>query len=257
MGGKRFLAVDQGNSFFKLSLFQGDRLEEVCRVPSEAAEDIFPLLERLNPDCGAFCSVGRIDSRIVESLRLSLDGNLLILSHSTPLPISIEYSTPATLGLDRIALAAGAAATCPQGCSMVADAGTAVTLDVLMAAASGSSSRQKPVFMGGRISPGMWLRFESLHQFTSALPMVNAAGALPVAGYSTETAIRSGVVLGLADEIAGTFRQYQESFGCSRLLLTGGDANILIKLISSHISAVHEPDLMAKGLLYIYNYNEI
>lgn len=259
MRKKRFLAVDQGNSFFKLSLFQGERLEAVRRIPTDAVEDIFTLIECLKPDCGAFCSVGKIDSRIVESLRLSLDGNLLILSHSTPLPIEIEYSTPSTLGLDRIALAAGAAATCGVEGLVVADAGTAVTLDVVMPRdkQGASSGQPSPTFVGGRISPGVWLRFESLHQFTSALPMVEAVGPLPLAGYSTETSIRSGVVLGLADEIAGTFSQYQESFGCSRLLLTGGDAHLLIKLLSSRIPAVHEPDLMAKGLLYIYNYNEI
>lgn len=247
MDANRFLAIDQGNSFFKLTLFVDDKVEKVSRISTDDAEEVFAVVERWKPVCATFCSVGRIDSRMVESLRMEVDGNLLVLSHSTPIPIKILYSTPSTLGLDRIALAVGAHSLCSEENVMVVDVGTAVTLDVI---------NSGPAFCGGRISPGLRLRMESLHQFTAALPLVNAEGPLPVAGDSTETAIRSGVVLGLADEIVETFRCYKESFGCRRLLLTGGDANLLYNKISSRIPAVHVPDLMAKGLLYIYKYNE-
>ncbi|MDE6380975.1 MAG: type III pantothenate kinase [Muribaculaceae bacterium] len=245
---RRFLAVDQGNSLLKLTLFEGGEPTEACRFAGEIGEDVFSVLERWKPDCGAFCSVGRIDSRLVESLRIALDGRLLILSRSTPLPIGIDYGTPATLGLDRIALSAGAAMLYAGETVAVADAGTAVTLDVV----DGT-----PAFRGGRITAGIRLRLEALHDRTSALPLVDTQGALPTAGDSTETAIRSGVVLGLADEITETFRQYRETYGCTRLVLTGGDAGLLGACIKSRIPADHVPDLMARGLLYIYNYNEI
>lgn len=243
----RFLAVDQGNSFFKLSLFEGERLLEVCRIPADDLDDVFSIIDAWKPECGAFCSVGHIEPRTLESLRLALDGNLMIMSRSTRLPIHIEYSTPETLGLDRIVLASGAVAICGRENVMVVDAGTAVTLDLV-------SSR--PSFAGGRISPGLRLRLQSLHRFTSALPLVSADGPTPMTGDSTETSIRSGVIMGLADEIVETFRQYQKSFGCTRLLLTGGDAEILYNRISSRIPADQVSDLMARGLLYIYNYNE-
>ena len=248
MGQKRFLAVDQGNSLLKLTLFEGGELKEMCRFFEEAVEDVFSAVERWNPDAGAFCSVGKIDSRMVESLRLALDGRLLILSRSTRLPIRIDYATPSTLGLDRIALAVGASMLYKGETLMVGDAGTAVTLDVL-------DSDQ--TFRGGRISPGLRLRFESLHAHTSALPLLDANGELPLVGDSTATSIRSGVVLGLSDEIVETFRQYKNSFGCSRLVLTGGDAGVLADCINSRIPVCHVPDLLAKGLLYIYKHNEI
>lgn len=255
---QRFLAVDQGNSFFKLSLFIGGRLEEVCRIPAAEADEIFAVVDSWSPDCGCFCSVGRIDSRLVESLRLAVGGNLLVLSHSTPLPVGIEYSTPSTLGLDRVALAAGASSLCGGENVIVVDAGTAVTLDVVVAhGPADEAGGLSATYKGGRIAPGLRLRFESLHQYTAALPLVDSEGEIPLAGDSTATSIRSGVVLGLADEIVETFRQYSHAFGCTRMLLTGGDAQILIKLISPRIPAVYVPDLMAKGLLYIYNYNEI
>lgn len=245
---RRFIAIDQGNTLLKLTLFEGVEVIGTYRCQAESMEDIISMVDRWRPECGAFCSVGRIDPRMVESLRLALDGRLLILSRATALPIGIVYGTPSTLGLDRIALAVGAAMMYEGETLMVADAGTAVTLDVV----DGT-----PAFRGGRITAGMRLRFEALHSRTSALPLEEAEGSIPMAGDSTETAIRSGVVLGLADEITETFRQYRESFGCTRLVLTGGDAGILARRINSRIPADHVPDLMARGLLHIYNYNEI
>ena len=248
MEDRRFVAIDQGNTLLKLTVFEGNEPQEVFRISVDAEDEVFSFLERWKPECGAFCSVGKIDSRMVESLRLSLHGRLLVLSRTTPVPVGIDYATPSTLGLDRIALAVGAAALYKGKTIAVVDAGTAVTLDVVDAS---------PAFKGGRITAGMRLRFEALHAHTSALPLVEAQGPLPMIGFSTETAVRSGVVLGLADEITETFRQYKESYGCERLVLTGGDAGCIFACINSRIPADHVPDLMAHGLHHIYKYNEI
>lgn len=244
----RFIAIDQGNSLLKLTLFDSGMPVDTCRFSGNAMEEIFSVVDRWKPECGTFCSVGKIDSRMVESLRLALGGNLLIMSRSTRIPVKIDYDTPDTLGLDRIALASGAAMLCKGEDVMVVDAGTAVTLDVV---------DSTPAFKGGRITAGMRLRFESLHSYTAALPSVDSSGPLPVIGSSTDTSIRSGVVLGLADEITETFRSYKDNYGCTRLLLTGGDSRLLYDCIDKRIPADHVPDLMAWGLLYIYKYNEI
>lgn len=248
MEKKRFLAVDQGNSLLKLTLIEDGETRENCRLSMDTVEDIFSIVEDWKPTCGAFCSVGKIDSRMVESLRIALDGRLLVLSRSTRIPIGIDYATPSTLGLDRIVLAVGASELFKGESLMVVDAGTAVTLDVV---------DSTPCFRGGRITPGIRLRIESLHANTSALPAIEVEGPLPIVGNSTSTSIRSGVVYGLSDEIIETYRQFKKQFGCSRLVLTGGDAGLLANCINSRISADHVEDLVARGLLYIYKYNEI
>lgn len=246
MSRRKFLAVDQGNTMLKLTLFNDGEPSRVCRFSADALEDVFAILEQWGPHCGAFCSVGNINPRMVESLRIALDGQLLILSRSTRLPISIDYSTPSTLGLDRVALAVGAAMHYKGETLMVVDAGTAVTLDVV---------DSSPAFRGGRIAPGVRLRFESLHSHTSALPLLSADGPIPLLGDSTATAIRSGVIAGLSDEIVETYRQYKNCYGCDRLVMTGGDSGLLADCIKSRIPVDHVPDLMAMGLLYIYKYN--
>lgn len=243
----RFLAVDQGNSFIKLSLMEGGLTVSSCRLRSGDSDAVMAFIDLWRPDCGAFCSVGRKDARLLESLRLALSGPLLILSHSTPLPLKVEYDTPDTLGLDRLTLAAGAASMFPGETLAVVDAGTAVTLDVVGAA---------PSFLGGRISAGLRLRIDALHSHTAALPVVPVVGDTPLVGRSTDTSLRSGALLGLAGEISETFRQYSAAFGCSRLLLTGGDADAIAPRLSSDVAALTVPDLMARGLLDIFIYNE-
>lgn len=247
MGHRRFIAIDQGNTRLKLTLIDDGETKESRGFSPEAMDEVFSTVEQWNPDCGAFCSTGRIDPRTVESLRMALGGRLLVLSRHTTLPIGIDYGTPGTLGLDRVALAAGAARIYPGEGIAIVDAGTAVTLDVVDMDAT---------FRGGRITAGMRLRFEALHTYTAALPLIEADGPVPVAGDTTATAIRSGVVMGLADEITETFRQYKENYGCARLALTGGDAGVLAEHIKTRIPADLVPDLMAQGLLYIYKHNE-
>lgn len=243
----RFLAVDQGNSFVKMYLMENGATVGSCRLDAGDSDAIVSFVDAWKPDCAAFCSVGRKDARLLESLRIALPGSLLILSHSTPLPLRVNYDTPDTLGLDRIALATGAAAMFPGESLVVVDAGTAVTLDVV---------DSSPAFDGGRISAGLRLRLDALHSHTAALPRIPLLGDTPVAGLSTITSLRSGALLGLAAEISETFRQYSASFGCSRLILTGGDAESLAPRISSDVPAVTVPDLMARGLLDIFIYNE-
>lgn len=245
---RRFAAIDQGNTLLKLTLLEGAEVKEFRRFSPEATEDVIATLEQWGVECGAFCSVGKLDPRLLESLRLSLDGRLLVVSRYTPVPLKVVYATPETLGLDRIVLAAGAGLLYPGEAVAVGDAGTAVTLDVI----DGS-----PAFLGGRITAGMRLRFESLRAQTASLPLADPDGPVAVVGDSTLSAIRSGVVMGLADEITEAFRQYQERYGCRRLLLTGGDSYLLSEYIQTRIPVDLVPDLMAFGLLHIYNYNEI
>lgn len=246
------LTADQGNTALKLSVWdaQADPSDPLC-VPADHAvfgpddaEDIFAWVERKAPCAAIYCSVRGIDPRMVESLRQLSDDNLTVLTHSTPLPVGIRYATPATLGMDRVALAAGAAALYGAQRCMVADAGTALTLDLV---ADGT-------FGGGRIAPGMRLRFEALNRYTSRLPLVSPTpGGVPVCGDDTHTSIASGVLRGMAAEIAGAMASYSAAHG----LLTGGDAGLLMPLLPEGCGVEHAPHLMSRGLLAVLRHNDL
>lgn len=199
-----------------------------------------------------YCSVGRMDARLVETLRHMTTAPVEVLTHTTPLPFAVDYGTPATLGLDRIADAAGARTLLAEDeGALIVDAGTCITLDVL----DGSHT-----FRGGNISPGVDMRFCAMHAYTDSLPKVGADGDTPTFGYDTVTALRSGVLFGIAYEIAATMSCAKRLYNVSTLILTGGNASLLSYLLKDHcnndIRLLSEPNLPDIGLELIFRHND-
>jgi type III pantothenate kinase len=127
----------------------------------------------------------------------------------------------------------------------VIDAGTAITYDLVTADAC---------FVGGNIAPGLSLRFKALHEHTGRLPLVQPDGDIPVVGYDTTTAIRSGVVLGLLGEIRNYIAELKVSHPNLVVYLTGGDGNVLHQLLGDE-DIIYYEHLAAEGLNRIYLYN--
>lgn len=237
----KLLTVDRGNTAAKICVFDNyDCLESVIS-DSLSIESVVPLLERHSVDGAAYCCVGRNDVRFIESLRLMLEAPLLLLTHSVELPFKVDYT--ASLGLDRIAAAAGALALYRRP-TLIADAGTALTLDLV--ADNG--------FRGGNISPGMVLRFKALNDFTNDLPLVGYDGTSRLLGHDTESAIRAGVVNGIVAEISSTFAALKTEYPDLLLVLSGGDADILARNINE-TEMVVDHDIVGRGLVKIFNYN--
>ncbi len=141
------------------------------------------------------------------------------LDHNTPIPIRNRYSTPETLGADRLAAAIGAYFECQhiRGShkpTLVVDMGTAITYDFITEGGE---------YIGGNISPGVEMRLRALHEFTSQLPLVAKDGPHPPIGLSTETAIRCGVLDGVKHEVQGYIRQHLARQPQLLVFLTGGD----------------------------------
>ena len=245
--GMRILTIDQGNSSAKAVVWEGNEPVISARIFEMSIEELLPLLESGEIDGCAYCSVGHKDAKFMETLRRMLEGRLLVLTPSTPLPIGVRYASCSTLGNDRVAAAAGAALLFPGEGLLVADAGTALTLDVV---------DSEGCFRGGNISPGLRMRFTSLHEATDRLPEVTEEGDVPTFGYDTTTAIRAGVAMGMTAEIRYAFEAARRLYGCGRLLLTGNDAPLLSELLKRDgIEGVADPNLVGLGLLSIFRYN--
>lgn len=261
------LTIDQGNTSTKLKVFRDSRELYSSRHENIDYSLLEDLLKTHGVSCAAYCSTSHIDVRLIESLRNILQQSaaetvnygkeVLVLSSNTPLPIDISaYRTPHTLGVDRIAAMCGAAKLFPTENLLVADAGTAITIDVL---------RGGKHFMGGNISAGVAMRLQALHEYTAALPPVTTEGETPEFGVNTETALRSGALHGVADEILAAYTRAVRYYGCDfRVLLAGGDAAMIYKsptnieafnsLSSTSIELI--PDLVSIGLISILEYNE-
>jgi len=172
-----------------------------------------------------------------------LKANVMNLTASTPLPITIGYDTPETLGVDRIAAAVGAYTLYPGEEVLIADIGTAATYDRLTA---------DGCFAGGNIAPGIGMRLRALSRFTARLPLIDSKGRTQLFGTSTETAMRSGAVNGIVAEINYYFSQLPKG---ARLLLAGGWAQD-IECRIKELNPQTVPMLVSIGLNRILSYNE-
>lgn len=165
-----------------------------------------------------------------------------ILDMDSPLPFTLAYRTPETLGRDRIAAMAGALGEGFHAPLLVIDAGTCITLDFLDAQGR---------YQGGSIAPGIGMRARAMHEYTHRLPLVlwNADATLP--GQDTISCLNAGAFLGAVSEIEGMVARYQADYGEMPVLLTGGDAPFLASRLKCPIFVF--PDLVLTGLNTILN----
>lgn len=215
-----FGIVDIGNTFAKVGLFEGNELIEVNTGLEIEALDDFLSLKKVKK--AIISSVTRNQEEL-EAIFEQVSFDKLILNPSTALPINKDYETPETLGSDRLAAAVGANFLYPDTNCLIIDMGTAIKYDYV------SVDNGIGTFRGGIISPGMRIRFESLHTFTKRLPLVAAegippGGAPPLIGKNTKACIQSGVVNGIIAEVNGMIENYRKSGKC-QVILCGGDAS--------------------------------
>ncbi len=186
------LTIDQGNSSAKVAVWDGNRLIHYESHITLGDDEINSLVARYDIDRAMYCSVAD-QQELLASLLASAGIKARELTQMTAVPLTIDYATPSTLGVDRIAAAVGAASLHPGKELLVVDAGTAVTYDRVTA---------RRHFTGGNIAPGIGMRLKALHAFTARLPLVSSRGETRLWGNSTESAMRSGAVNGVVAEIS-------------------------------------------------------
>ncbi|WP_088891519.1 pantothenate kinase [Leptolyngbya ohadii] len=123
-----------------------------------------------------------------------------------------------TLGIDR-ALALWGAAVRYGLPALAIDGGTALTF-------SGANAQQE--FIGGAILPGLGLQRRSLSDQTAALPFVKSNDAPPRWAKSTAEAIQSGIFYTALAGIREFVQDWRQQFGKGAIVLTGGDAELLM-----------------------------
>ena len=162
------------------------------------------------------------------------------LSNNSNLPFTIPVGKPETVGADRLALCAAATYLFPQKNTLAIGLGTCITYNFL---------NKNHQFLGGSISPGLEMRFRSMHNQTALLPLVNMEWNFPLIGYDTKTNLLSGVAWGMAKEIDGIIDAYEEKFNDFNVILTGGDTLHFAPLLKKQIFA--DSNLIFKGLYAI------
>jgi len=236
------LCFDFGNTRLKCAVFDDRSLREVIVLENDSAETIEELIKTYRPAKTLLSSV--IDHNQEMETILKATTRFHKLDHHSKIPITTPVGKPETIGADRLGLVVAAVDIFPNKNNLVIGLGTAITYNFI---------NKYHEFLGGGISPGMEMRFKSLHTFTALLPLVEKDWNLPLVGYDTRTNILSGVILGMAKEIDGMIDAYAEKYGNFNVLLTGGDAPYFVYHLKNKIFA--DPNLIYKGLYAISEVN--
>ena len=252
---KRILTVDQGNSCLKLTLFEDSVVKDRLLVPGKSVSSLADALRRFSPDGGIVCSTSDNLEALKTEWRRLTSAPLLAVGRELKMPVDFSAYKSDSLGLDRLALMAGASLLYPGVSVLVIDFGTALTCDLV---------DKEGKFVGGNISPGLDMRFKALNNFMAALPLVEKREDCPRWGRDTVSAIQAGVRWGIIAEAVEAVSDAAGEQDARLCLLTGGDAplfyppvkDIVSNKIGKHIDVALVADLLAFGLLYIYNLNE-
>ena len=237
-----FLTIDSGNSRTKCVVY--DTQGKMMTSETFAEDHINDLFVWIKDKKVKHAIVSVTGKNILNFSDFDLAGKVIELSHETRLPIKIVYKTPETLGRDRIAAACGAHALYPERNCLVVDAGTCMTVDLVLASG---------IYLGGNISPGLSMRLRAMHEETARLPLVEPGWPELEFGDSTLHALQNGACLGMVMEIEGLLNRAKEAYGEVSIVITGGDAGFLANQKESWIFA--EPELVTLGLFQILYFN--
>lgn len=228
---RELLAIDMGNTLTKVGYFRNQILSKTWTCKPEGLRQLAGEIIRNIPIDHSF-TVGWASVNQDEAIqnwdiwnRFEVPPLFQSINHSYPFPIQNLYQTPETLGMDRILAVVGALGKISAPPVLVIDIGTAVTYDVV------DKARR---YLGGGISPGMRMRFQALSTFTARLPLIQPENNFSLVGNSTHESIRSGVVNGLLEELAGIIQRYKLEFSEEIVvILAGGDASFFEKRLKS------------------------
>lgn len=237
---KKYLLIDNSNSRTKFLISVDGRVEGLPVVipTAEISKELVFKLLGVNVFDGVVVSSVVPDScRILERCFDCSVHN--IGQHSAPM-LKFDYPGLATLGADRIVNVLGAVVDGAVP-SIVVDAGTAVTYDVVI------ERDGMPVYIGGAISPGLSAFTGYLHARTAQLPAVSLSAGARAIGKNTVEAIQSGALFGFCGMVQGIIHQITRELACEpQILLTGGDASLLNNVLE--VKSRVEPLLIFKGL---------
>ena len=230
------LAIDIGNTYFKLAVFSNNNLLEFHHEKNKNFEHFILKILKSYPKI-IRTIVSNVSKTNHELLFKNHKIDFFNVSCQLNLPFENLYETPKTLGSDRIALISSAIFEYPSSYSLIIDAGTCLTMDVV---------NNKNQYCGGMISPGISLRYQSLNKMTANLPMVSKLEKYGFPSKSTIGCIHSGVIGGIVHEINGFIDEVKGNNKKINIILTGGDAHFLSKPLKIPIFA--DPIFILRGL---------
>ena len=235
---KPFVILDAGNTSIKVAHVNNGQIQSVNRYPK--------LADALGSISGADIVCASVLNEDFKQLFFERASGFHQITHQSLLPFKSAYRSMDTIGIDRLCNIAGALKSFKSHNCLVIDIGTCIKFDFVSA---------NNIYLGGSISPGIDVRYKSLHEHTSKLPLIASKVNTPIIGDNTKRAIHSGVINGMQYEIQGMILRYEKDFSDLKILITGGDASYFDFPQKSNIFA--NKNLTLEGIAEIYEINAL
>ena len=238
------LTIDVGNTNVKVAVFKQFNLLDKFVFQKNNFQNNFQIVFKKYPNhkTAVLSSVSLLDEKDIIWLKNQIE--IIEINSNSVFPFTNHYTTPNTLGIDRMVLSAGAVIEYPNQNILIIDAGTCVTYDFIT---------NKKEYLGGAISPGLNMRYKALNDYTAKLPLLENNTPDNFIGNSTSQSIHSGVVNGLCYEIEGFISEFSVKNEQFIIILTGGDAIFLANRLKSTIFA--DENFLLKSLHQLYTYS--
>ncbi len=241
-----YLLIDVSNSFTKIAYSTKTKLSRASRVPTKSlnAATVRSYLAKRQVTKIIASSVVPAKNRLIAAAAKGT--SVIFVDATVNLGVGVKYPQPKSIGADRLANAAAAAAL--YGCpAIVVDFGTAVTFDIIS---------KECGYIGGVIAAGLEAMTNYLYDRTALLPRLTLREPRSAIGKSTRAAMMAGAVIGyrgLIREILAQIRREAFTRGRVNVIATGGYARLIAAKLPE-IQCVH-PSLTLEGLRIVGNLN--
>ena len=250
------IAVDIGNTNITIALYLKGEEQFIKSIPGKSRAELTECIksawqkipiarsskEKKRNGVIVASSVKAAWTKLIEGIvKQTLGEKILLIGKNIPLPMKLDVDEPGEVGTDRV-ISAAAAYAVVEDAVVVADFGTAVTIDLV---------DEKGIFLGGVICPGLEIGARALKENTSQLPKVKIARPKTPYGKTTTEAINCGLYYSAVGTLQEVVRRYAEEIGrWPQTILTGSAAKIIkddCDFIDSYV-----PNLVVKGIVLTY-----
>lgn len=230
------MAIDIGNSTITVGLFLEDQEKFIESIPGNAEDARSKLTDLLSSawEQVPFVEHAKVKKRegviavssvnpewtelVADICKEQLQEKILLIGKDIPIPIDTAVDDSMKVGTDRLVSAAAAYAVV-EDAVVVADFGTAVTIDLV---------DENGVFVGGVIAPGFDMSAKALATGTAKLPEIKIEKPKSSYGANTTEAINCGLYFSAVGLLETIIRRYAEELGrWPQTIMTGGAAEII------------------------------
>ena len=250
------IAIDIGNTNIGIGLYLEDKEQFVKSIPGQSRAKLTSCLksawqkvpivesskEKKRNGVIVVSSVKPTWTKLVRQIvKDDLGEKVYVIGKEIPLPMTLWVDEPDKVGTDRV-VSAAAAYDVVEDAVIVADFGTAVTIDLV---------DQNGVFLGGVICPGFKISAKALKDNTVQLPDIKVTKPKAPYGRNTAEAINCGLYYSIVGALQEVIRRYAEEIGkWPQTVITGSGA----KTIQTDCDFIDNfvPNLVVKGVFLAY-----